>query len=67
MSSTLADRYHDLAEAMNARGSMELAVPFYRQAVALLLAERPQWRAAFPGPSPMTPALPRGDSECGPE
>ena len=37
MNPTLADRYHDLAEAMNARGSMELAVPFYRQAVALFL------------------------------
>ena len=53
-----ADRYHALAEAMNARGAMELAVPFYRQALALLLAEREQWREAFPGQSPLTPALP---------
>ena len=65
MNPTLADRYHDLAEAMNARGSMELAVPFYRQAVALLLAERQQWREAFPGQSPMSPALPSGDSDDG--
>jgi len=37
---SLADRYYAMAEAMNTRGAMELAVPFYRQAVALLLAER---------------------------
>jgi tetratricopeptide (TPR) repeat protein len=65
MSPTLADRYHDLAEAMNARGSMELAVPFYRQAVALLLAERQQWRDAFPGQTPMPPALSSGESDEG--
>lgn len=36
----MADRYYAMAEAMNTRGAMEMAVPFYRQAVALLLAER---------------------------
>jgi len=36
----MADRYYQMAETMNQRGAMELAVPFYRQAVALLLAER---------------------------
>ncbi|WP_413404367.1 MULTISPECIES: hypothetical protein [unclassified Synechococcus] len=35
-----ADRYYAMAEEMNTRGAMELAVPFYRQTVALLLAER---------------------------
>lgn len=35
-----ADRYYAMAEEMNTRGAMELAVPFYRQAVALLLSER---------------------------
>jgi tetratricopeptide (TPR) repeat protein len=33
-------RYHAMAEELNGRGSMELAVPFYRQAIALLLTER---------------------------
>ena len=37
---SMADRYYAIAETMNTRGAMELAVPFYRQAVALLLAER---------------------------
>lgn len=37
---SMADRYYAMAESMNTRGAMELAVPFYRQAVALLLAER---------------------------
>ncbi len=36
----MADRYYSMAETMNTRGAMELAVPFYRQAIALLLAER---------------------------
>ena len=39
-SGAMADRYYEMAESMNQRGAMELAVPFYRQAVALLLAER---------------------------
>ena len=39
-SGPMADRYYAMAEEMNTRGAMELAVPFYRQAVALLLAER---------------------------
>ena len=39
-----ADRYYAMAEEMNTRGAMELAVPFYRQAVALLLAERQSFR-----------------------
>jgi hypothetical protein len=44
----LADRYYAMAEEMNSRGAMELAVPFYRQALALLLAEREQLRAQLP-------------------
>jgi tetratricopeptide (TPR) repeat protein len=36
---TLFERYYAIAEAMNGRGAMEMAVPFYRQAIALLLAE----------------------------
>jgi len=39
-----ADRYYAMAEEMNTRGAMELAVPFYRQAVALLLAERQEFQ-----------------------
>jgi len=37
---SLFERYYAIAEAMNGRGAMEMAVPFYRQAIALLLAER---------------------------
>lgn len=40
----LVDRYYAMAEELNGRGSMELAVPFYRQTIALLLAEREQLR-----------------------
>ena len=40
----LVDRYYAMAEELNVRGSMELAVPFYRQTIALLLAEREQLR-----------------------
>lgn len=36
----LAERYFAMAEEMNSRGAMELAVPFYRQALTLLMAER---------------------------
>ena len=43
-STPMADRYYELAETMNARGAMELAVPFYRQAIALLLFERDRLR-----------------------
>jgi tetratricopeptide (TPR) repeat protein len=42
----LVERYHAMAEELNGRGAMELAVPFYRQAIALLLAEREQLRAS---------------------
>jgi len=38
----LVVRYYAMAEELNGRGAMELAVPFYRQAIALLLAERDQ-------------------------
>ncbi len=41
----LVDRYYAMAEEFNGRGSMELAVPFYRQTIALLLAEREQLQA----------------------
>lgn len=44
----LADRYYAMAEEMNSRGAMELAVPFYRQALALLMAERQQLQAQLP-------------------
>lgn len=44
----LADRYYELAETMNARGAIEMAVPFYRQALALLLEERKQLRQLLP-------------------
>ena len=55
----LADRYYAMAEEMNSRGAMELAVPFYRQALALLLAEREQLRAQLPeAPEPRPQALP---------
>jgi len=46
---SLADRYYAMAEAMNTRGAMELAVPFYRQAMALLLAERDSLRQELRG------------------
>jgi len=36
----MADRYYAIAENINRRGAMEMAVPFYRQAITLLLAER---------------------------
>ena len=44
----MADRYYDLAETMNARGAIELAVPFYRQALAMLIQERDQLRQLLP-------------------
>jgi tetratricopeptide (TPR) repeat protein len=37
-------KYHAMAEELNGLGSMELAVPFYRQTIALLLSERDQLR-----------------------
>ena len=44
----LADRYFAMAEEMNSRGAMELAVPFYRQALTLLMAERKQKQQQLP-------------------
>ena len=44
-----ADRYYDLAESLNVRGAMEMAVPFYRQAIALLIAERENLQAQLGG------------------
>ena len=44
----MADRYYELAESMNARGAIELAVPFYRQALAMLMEERDQLRQLLP-------------------
>jgi len=44
-----ADRYYDIAESLNVRGAMEMAVPFYRQAIALLLAERDNLQAQLGG------------------
>jgi tetratricopeptide (TPR) repeat protein len=48
----LVDRYYAMAEELNGRGSMELAVPFYRQTIALLMAERDQLRALPSSPAP---------------
>ena len=45
---SMADRYYAIAETMNTRGAMELAVPFYRQAIALLLCERDNLRQQLP-------------------
>lgn len=47
-----ANRYYDMAESLNVRGAMEMAVPFYRQAVALLLAERDNLQAQLGGAAP---------------
>ncbi len=56
---SMADRYYAIAETMNTRGAMELAVPFYRQAVALLLCERDNLRQQLPdGQSNPAKALP---------
>ena len=44
-----ADRYYDMAESLNVRGAMEMAVPFYRQAIALLIAERENLQAQLGG------------------
>lgn len=44
----MAARYVELAESMNARGAIELAVPFYRQAVAMLMHERGQLQQLLP-------------------
>lgn len=56
----MADRYYAMAEEMNTRGAMELAVPFYRQAVALLLAEREALQQQLGGgkAQPVADALP---------
>ena len=55
-SGAMADRYYEMAETMNQRGAMELAVPFYRQAVALLLAERESLQQQLQGGA-VSPAL----------
>ena len=55
----MADRYYEMAESMNQRGAMELAVPFYRQAVALLLAERQSLQQQLQGGA-ATPSLTSG-------
>ncbi len=60
-SGAMADRYYELAESMNQRGAMELAVPFYRQAVALLLAERESLQQQLQGGA-VSPAL-RGSAD----
>ena len=46
-----------MAEELNGRGAMELAVPFYRQTIALLLAEREQLRALAGATAPEAAAL----------
>ena len=47
----MADRYYAMAENMNTRGAMEMAVPFYRQAITLLLAERASLQQKLGGAS----------------
>ena len=56
----MADRYYAMAETMNTRGAMEMAVPFYRQAIALLLAERETLQQKLGGgdAQPVAEALP---------
>ncbi|WP_222930121.1 hypothetical protein [Synechococcus sp. ROS8604] len=44
-----ADRFYEIAESLNVRGAMEMAVPFYRQAFALLVAERDNLQAQLGG------------------
>lgn len=43
----LADRCYAMAEALNARAELALAVPFYRQAIALLIAQRDRQTGEF--------------------
>lgn len=45
---TLIARCHAIAEDLNGRGAFDLAVPFYRQTIALLLAERTVRATAAP-------------------
>jgi len=58
----LFERYYAIAEAMNGRGAMEMAVPFYRQAIALLLAERGE-----AGTDPDSQSEPESDQQLPPE
>ena len=60
LNSSMADRYYAMAETMNSRGAMEMAVPFYRQAIALLLADRTSLREKLGGDSaqPVADELP---------
>ena len=57
---SMADRYYAMAETMNTRGAMEMAVPFYRQAITLLLAERASLQQKLGGASaqPVAQELP---------
>ena len=59
----MADRYYAMAENMNTRGAMEMAVPFYRQAITLLLAERASLQQKLGGASakPVAQELPMDD------
>ena len=45
---SMADRYFAIAEKMNTHGAIELAVPFYQQAINLLLCERNNLRQQLP-------------------
>ncbi len=56
----MADRYYAMAETMNTRGAMEMAVPFYRQAITLLLTERASLQQKLGGASaqPVAQELP---------
>ena len=56
----MADRYYAMAETMNTRGAMEMAVPCDRQAITLLLAERASLQQKLGGASaqPVAQELP---------
>lgn len=49
----LIARTHAIAEDLNSRGCLDLAVPFYRQAIALLMAERECMAGVAPEGAPL--------------
>ena len=53
---SMADRYYAMAENMNTRGAMEMAVPFYRQAITMLMAERASLQQKLGGADAQTVA-----------
>jgi tetratricopeptide (TPR) repeat protein len=53
----LIARCHAIAEDLNGRGALDLAVPFYRQTIALLLAQAQQAEAATADPAAVAEVL----------